>query len=243
MKGIRSLLPAAIVLITLFLGQAWAMELRFGYDEYPPLSYTVDGEAMGISIQLVREASERLGIEPVFVHQPFIRLLVSVREGTLDSMVDLYETPERAKFLYFAERSATSEHIHLYVPRDNPARIETLEDAKLHSVGAVRGYYYGELVDDELRDKLYMVKDCRVLYGMLLEGRFDAVVGNSMAARHYMGEQLDRGEIVPVLDLARLDYHVVFSKTLGSKGQRLAELYAEEISRILHERNAAGTGR
>ena len=224
-------------------GQARAEQLRFGYDEYPPLSYTVDGEAAGHSIELVREASRRIGVEPVFVSQPFIRLLSSVREGTVDSMVDLYETPERKEFVYFASESATSEFIILYVRRDARIRITSLEDARRYKVGAVRGYYYGKLVDAELRDQLALVKDCKILYGMLSEGRFDAVVGNSLAAGYYIADSLDRGDILPVLELDRLDYHVVFSRQLGPRGQALAERYAEEIARILRAREGAGTAR
>ncbi|WP_394699818.1 substrate-binding periplasmic protein [uncultured Pseudodesulfovibrio sp.] len=227
-----------LLLLPLILraGPVWAETISFGYDEYPPLSYTVDGEARGRTISLIREASKRLGIEPVFVSQPFIRLLVSVKEGSVDSMVDLYETPERSKFLFFAARSATSEDVSVYVRSRSGVRISGLEDLARHKIGAVRGYYYGKLVDRKMMSRFRMVKDCKVLYSMLLEGRFDAVVGNSLAAEHYVGDEIARGEVVSVLKLARLEYHVAFSHTLGSRGRRLADLYAEEIWRILMER-------
>jgi polar amino acid transport system substrate-binding protein len=214
---------------------AWAETLRFGYDEYPPLSYTVDGEARGRTIGLIREASRRLGIEPVFVSQPFVRLFISVKEGVIDSMVDLYKTPERSKFLFFADRSATSERVVVYVRADSGVRIARLEDIGKYRVGAVRGYYYGESVDQAMQSRFEMVRDCKVLYGMLREGRFDAVVGNSLAAEHYMGKEIAQGEILPVLELAHLDYHVAFSRTLGERGRVLADLYAREIWRILEE--------
>ena len=228
----------AVVLIPIALlgGPALADTLRFGYDEYPPLSYTENGEARGRSIELVREASRRLGIEPEFVSQPFVRLLTSVEEGTLDGMVDLYQTPERTKYLFFAPRSATGEDIFIYVRAGSGVRIESVEDIRKYRVGAVRGYYYGEMVDRELESGFDLVKDCKVLYGMLLEGRLDAVLGNSMAAQYYMRAELMRGEVLPVLTLAHLDYHVVFSRILGPRGQSLANAYAREIRRILEER-------
>ena len=151
-------------------------------------------------------------------------------------MVDLYKTPERAKFLFFANRSATSEGVYIYVRVDSGIRIKSLEDIAKYKVGAVRGYYYGELVDREMMSRFRMVKDCKVLYSMLLEGRFDAVVGNSLAAEHYMESEFVRGEVLPVLKLAQLDYHVTFSRTLGSRGRKLADLYAQEIRRILEGR-------
>lgn len=229
-------LLAFLVPVILWAGPVRAETILFGYDEYPPLSYTVDGEARGRTIGLIREASKRLGIEPVFVSQPFVRLLVSVKEGTVDSMVDLYETPERAKFLFFAARSATSESVSVYVRAGSGVRISGLEDIPKYKVGAVRGYYYGELVDGKMMSGFRMVKDCKVLYFMLLEGRFDAVVGNSLAAEHYMESEIARGEVLSVLELAHLDYHVAFSRTLGSRGRKLADLYAREIWRILEAR-------
>jgi len=225
-----------LFLLAACCGPARAETLRFGYDEYPPLSYTEDGEARGRSIELIREASRRLGIRAVFVSQPFVRLFVSVREGVIDGIVDLYETPDRAKFLYFSSRSATSESLFIYVRADSGVRIGSVEDARQYVVGAIRGYYYGGKVDQQLQSELVLVKDSRVLYRMLLEGRLDAAIGNSLAAEHYMEGPLARAEVLPVLELARLDYRIALSRSLGREGRILADLYAEEIRRILEER-------
>lgn len=234
----QSLLPwlAGLFLLIACAGPVRAETLRFGYDEYPPLSYTEDGEARGRSIELIREASRRLGIRPVFVSQPFIRLFVSVREGVIDGIVDLYETPERAEHFYFSSGSATSESLFIYVRAHSGVRIGSVEDAKRYVVGAVRGYYYGETVDRQLQNELVLVKDSKVLYRMLLEGRLDAAIGNSLAAEHYMGRQLDNAEVLPVLELACLNYRIALSRSLGPKGRRLADLYSQEIRRILEER-------
>ncbi|WP_229591990.1 substrate-binding periplasmic protein [Pseudodesulfovibrio sediminis] len=214
-----------------------AEELRFVYENFPPLTYINDaGEARGQSIELVREACRRLGVEPHFIWQPFIRALDSVKYGFVDAIIDVFRNASREEYLYYSESGETADAVVLYMNAKNAYVPRTLSDIGTSSVGAVRGYYLGKGVHDLLGEKISYVKDSETLCHMILLGRIQFAIGNSLAMEYYKKESGRFSRVKVAFIVERVAYHLAFSKTLGRRGQVLADMFGQEIDRIRAER-------
>ena len=132
-----------LFMLIVFPVHALSEELRFGYENYPPLTYEENGQPQGISIDLVREASRRLGFIPVFVNRPFARLLNEVQHGDIDCVMDVYKSPEREVYLYYPTSFVNPDQILLYVNSASGLDIRSFNDVGERKVGVVRGYFYG----------------------------------------------------------------------------------------------------
>jgi len=217
---------------------AQAEELVFAYDNYPPLAYVENGQAQGASIDLVREACELLGHEPVFVMQPFVRGLDSVQFGSVDALIDVYYTPERAKYVYYPKMGKYADSVVVFVNKSVKQKPKSLADLAGHDVGAVRGYYLGKGVKEALGSSLHYVKDSKILYAMLNEGRLDCVIGNYLGGELYLKKLGVFSRFESAFVVEDLEYHLAFSRILGPKGQVLADEFAVAIEQILARRHA-----
>ncbi|WP_319542569.1 transporter substrate-binding domain-containing protein [uncultured Pseudodesulfovibrio sp.] len=213
-----------------------AEELRFGYEDYPPLTYNENGVAKGISIDLLTEVSRRLNMTPVFVHLPFVRILHDVEVGAIDCAVDVYRSPDREVYMHYPSISVNPDHIYLYVNKASGLTIRSFADIGDVKVGAVRGYFYGRGVLERLSSNMVFVKSCCTLSKMLAEGRINVVLGNGRSIEFYLDEIGARSKVEPALLVSQVFSYMAFSKTLGKRGQELADLYADEISRVLIEK-------
>lgn len=225
----------SIALTVILCLPAQADRLRFGYDQYPPFSYSEDGKAKGESIEVVREACRRLGHEPEFVEISWARLLESAKDGTVDAVMVVFKTPERQRYLFFHDRSGRRDSIFLFANKAYGKTFRSMDDITSESVGAVRGYYYGDGVLEGLGDKVRYVKDNRTLYRMLAEGRFKLVLGNDIGAEYLFDELGVRSRIARQFEVESLYYYTAFSKAVGPRGRMLADLFGREIIAILKE--------
>ena len=83
----------ALMLCMAVLGAARAAEqsvVRFCFNEWPPYAATVDGQAVGLSVDILREAARRASKVPQFVSLPWKRCLQSVLDGDIQQFIDAY---------------------------------------------------------------------------------------------------------------------------------------------------------
>lgn len=210
-------------------------QLRFGYDEFYPLTYTEDGRASGETIDLLREACRRLGHEPVFKRMTFARLLESTKTGMVDAMASAFRTRERTEYLYFSPDGQGVDRVSLYVYMGYAKSLRSLDDITTETVGAVRGYFYGEGVLEALGDNVRYVKDSKTLFKMVAERRFEAVLVNSLNLQHFYRELKLEFRIRKAFEVTSFAFHTAFSKTLGPRGQELATAFGREMQAIRKE--------
>lgn len=226
-------LVATLLLIS--SAPAHAQELRFGYDEYPPLAYTEDGQARGESVELVKEACARLGFTPVFKRMPFARLLDSVRSGVVDAALDVTRTPDRQDYLYYPSYVRGVDSIILFSHDGWGKDYRSLNDVTTERVGVVRGYYYGEGTLAVLGDNVRYVKDSKTLFKMLNAGRFDIVLGHASGYEYYRSTLDLMPNVVKGGEVLHLSYYIPLSKKFGPRGQELADMLGREIAVIREE--------
>ena len=78
-------LLAALTDVTSTLAQA--EHVRFCFSPWPPYAHVQDGEATGVSIEILREAARRARLEASFHEYPWKRCLHLVTQGELDAVV------------------------------------------------------------------------------------------------------------------------------------------------------------
>ncbi|QJB55201.1 transporter substrate-binding domain-containing protein [Pseudodesulfovibrio sp. zrk46] len=230
-----ALLLFGVFLPGLMAAPAGAEELRVAYIKYPPFNYPKDGKAHGTAVELVRQVCQKLGLEPVFQPLPFARLLYEMKTGEVHCAANLYWNEERAQYMEYVPFSSIYEEIVVYVNNASGFRPVVLDDLHGHDVGAVRGYHYGEGVLEKLGGNVVFVKDSHTLYKMLAEGRFDVALGNRYGGAAVLNELGHRDKVRVMFSLARQQFFVAFSKTLGAKGHALANQFAIEMQRIAKE--------
>lgn len=117
--------------------------VSFCYNDWKPYAAEVDGEAFGLSIDILREAASRAGLQPRFRSLPWKRCLSAVESGEVDAVVDALERPE---FVH-GDIAFTFYTNTFWVRGDDP--VGSL-DAALgggRRLGLVAGYVYGEALD------------------------------------------------------------------------------------------------
>ncbi len=213
-------------------------ELRFAYDEFPPYSYSIGSTAQGVGVDLIREVCWKHDVTPVFVKLPFTRALLDAKTGAVDSIVAVTPSDERREFLTFPDKGAIDDSIVLYVTTASGLKLQSLDDISGQRVGAARGYYYGKGVLEKVGSNVVYVKDNSLLFNMLKEGRFNVVLSSTLSGNYYLDQLELRRKVKVGLVLNRHLYYFPFSKKLGERAQKLADMFGTEIEQILQRKRA-----
>jgi len=233
-KQIMQYLVSLMLAVFILSGTARAEELRVVYDNFPPLSYEVDGKVQGVAVDMMNEACERLGFEPVYIHRPFARALMEVEIGKADCVMSVYKSEERKKFMHYPEEGLVKDAIILLVRKGMPKRVHSLETVE-STVGAVRKYYYGEGILERLGDKVSLVNSSQTLYKMFSEGRYHLLLGNKQTSSYYIDE-LDLDSMIDyTVTIESMYCYVAFSKRIG-RGKELADRFGEEFAKMRREK-------
>jgi polar amino acid transport system substrate-binding protein len=226
--------------VLLFGAPARADQLRLVYEDFPPFEYMERGEARGECVELVRRVCQRLGLTPVFLHRPWARAMDDVRVGHVDGIFSLFRTADRARAMHYADTPLAYDETVVFVA-DARLRPESLDDLTGLRVGAIRGYYYGLGVAEQLPVDTDRFKDMETLLRMLGEGRIDAAVATRRSGEYVLARLGYAAEVRVALVLARLPLYIAFSRSDDARGRRLAEAFGRELALLAAE--AEGTAR
>lgn len=151
--------------------------LLIGMGVYPPESYLdPDGNWVGYDADIFNLICGDLGVKCVPVVIPLSGVGPALANGTIDSFIGLYKTPDREKFAAFThEVEATTE----VVATRNDSGVHSLQDIQGKAMGTVRGSFELEALTQLTKDypadlKVYDSGD--VMLQDLIAGRIDAVV-------------------------------------------------------------------
>ncbi|WP_445679469.1 substrate-binding periplasmic protein [Radicibacter daui] len=166
--------------------------LAFCYSIFPPYTDTVNGQAEGISISILAEASRRAGFAASFAELPWARCLQQVQESGMDVAID---SAPRPGFL-MGPTSPTLLLGTIFVRRDDgrfPGRSTGYAMLAGHSVGIVAGYITDSLVADNPAVHFEQAPSDFSLARMLELGRVDAAITDYAAMTYIV-----RGNHLPL---------------------------------------------
>jgi len=115
----------------------------------PPYTFKDDtGRAQGLAVDLLRLWSKKTGIPIRFTSAPWNQGLEMMRNGKADIHASLYYTEERDAYMDYAAVVASSAGSIFY--HKNIIDIGGSEDLRAYRVGAVRGGYHEQYVQEHL---------------------------------------------------------------------------------------------
>lgn len=115
--------------------------LFVGDDDFPPYSYEVNGEIVGIDIELIREMARRLNLNIKIQLVSWKRLILMTQNGTCDGSFSLFYTKEREKFSHFAfSQPVHTSSFPIFYSKDQPFQFNTVADLFGKTIGINRGF-------------------------------------------------------------------------------------------------------
>ncbi len=142
------------------------------------------GRWKGLSIELVEALLVEAGQVSVYVPMPFARGLKSMKNGTIDMMLNMTITEDRKKFMFFIGPQL-DETIYLVIRNDADFSIASLDDLKKlpKAIGVERGKVYSKTfekkraVDKVFKNHLEEVNEVDLNERKLEAGRISGFIG------------------------------------------------------------------
>ncbi|MCB9482252.1 MAG: transporter substrate-binding domain-containing protein [Desulfobacteraceae bacterium] len=113
----------------------FADEIIIVTEQYPPYEFIENGEWTGHDADIVREASRRAGVNPVFKEYPWKRCLKMVEEGAAEALISAMKTPDREEYIIFPDTNLSYEKNVIFGRRGDALVIKSLDDLKGKTIG------------------------------------------------------------------------------------------------------------
>lgn len=182
----------------LFAAWAMAAPLKVGTDEsLPPYSFVREGQAVGIDVDMLRLAAQRLQLEVEIVPLPWKRVLARIESGELPLAMPLFRTPLRERFALFTGPVHLSQS-GLFVHRDRSFPFTTIDDLAGKRIGISRGFVIQDELDYAIRSRLVIAEEVGSIeqnLRKLLAGRIDAYAGNVVSTRYVLRQWPQAAEL------------------------------------------------
>lgn len=187
----------------------------------------VGDELTGIDAALVREVAGRMGYEVTFKPYPWARVIMMVKEGSLDGVLDLAPTPKRRAFMHYVKTPVSAEAAVFWVKRGNTFDYQGSFDKSMR-LGLMNGSDWSGRFAREGTPTVERFKSVKAAFLSLLNGRIDAF-GGYYAPTQAEVEQLGLvGQVEPAdYVLNYLPYYIAFSMKPGHAV--LAESFGEAL--------------
>ena len=228
----KKLMVALLMTIILLPAAAAGQDIPLGAMPLSPFIYEENGKATGSDVEIVREVCRHMGAEPEFRIMPFVRLMESVKKGSLDGNFPIYHTKEREAFLSYSPEPHNVRRMVIIARKGGGMNISGLGDIEDKTVAVVSAYAYGPAFDNHPGLKKEACKTDEELLTMLIKGRRDLAATEESVAIH-TGKKLgfqDQFEVVYVLSEDPL--YVTFSKAAGPRSESLAEAFGKSLRRL-----------
>lgn len=203
---------------------------------YPPYVMPAGHPAgPGIDMEIALRALENLGITPTVRLVPFKRVLAMLEDGSADMTTTLSFRQDRDAYLLWSAPYRTDTAYIFFTRRDAPFAPQKLEDLRGRTVGMVRGFAFPRVFTEDGAIAKAEAPHMESLVGMLLQGRFDAVIVNSMVGRHELMStgRMDEVRQAPFEIRTPNDTGTVMGFSRARGHELLATRFNEELGRML----------
>lgn len=159
-------------------------------DTFAPMGFRDEkGEIVGFDIDLAKEVSKRIGVEPVFLPCEWDGILLSLNSKKIDLIWNgLTITDDRKKQISFSKPYFTGDQIIITTPEKGIKKIADIEGKILGIQMGSASYFALEKAINKNKIKIKEIKNYPENASALLDlqaGRIDAVVIDSMTGNYY----------------------------------------------------------
>ncbi len=220
-KIISGIFLTVVLLLFNATTDADCKKLIIGWEPWEPFQMrTQNGIYTGLDLDLVKLVLNDAGCSVEFKKMPWKRMIISIKEGTIDMIAGASRTPERENFSFFSE-AYRQETMLMFVRKGEKDlyNFDRLSDiiGTGFKLGTTRGYYYGErfveLKDNpEFSKSLSIIAYDHQLPKMLIHKRISGFLGDSVnVATSLRNENLTREIEAHSMPVYSSNIHVMFS--------------------------------
>ena len=139
----------------------------------------------GFETEIAAALAAKMGLKPQFVQNVWDILIPGLQRRLYDIAINGIEvTPERQETINFSIPYYVT-YLQMVVPKGNPAGVSTLENARGHTIGTLRGSYaYETLARAGIAD-IRSYENEATAYQDMQNGRLDAVVMDAPMSIYY----------------------------------------------------------
>jgi len=184
--------------------------------DWPPFELDENGEARGYSIDLLRLAGQKVGLEFEFISGPtWSQLMAMLNNGEIDILPTIVKTKDRNDIISFT--SAYMSGPVVLVSQENDQSVRNMSDLKGKRLAMVDDYYY----EPSLRrsyPNVTLIPVARMLDGLksVINGDADAFIGNRIVINTLVRQHLLSGlQIVGqtgIENIDRFSFHMGVAK-------------------------------
>ena len=170
----------------------------------PPFANFIDNEFIGENIEIAKLLATSMNYEAVFIHCPFARCMTMIKQGQADMIIAIRKTKAREKFLNYLTPPYYIQHHQLkfYTLADANIAINTYDDLKSLTVGALRGTKYFDQFDFDQQLKKVEVTSIAQLINLLKKQRIDTFLEREESVLAWIEEE----EYQRLFKLAEYEY-------------------------------------
>ncbi|WP_346353069.1 substrate-binding periplasmic protein [Azotosporobacter soli] len=156
-------------------------------DVYPPYEYEANGEAVGLSVEIVREGLRRAGYTATITIYPWARALKMIESGDVDAIFTVWKTPEREAFIDYSQAIATDRQL-ITVKKESAITFDgDLSKLSQYRIGVINGFSYGAPFDAAVKEGTIKVEEAVEVENnieKLLSDRIDIYVEGEYVILH-----------------------------------------------------------
>jgi polar amino acid transport system substrate-binding protein len=220
-------LGCSVVLVSCLAStQAWAQELKFTTQDFPPFSYSIDGAVSGPAVDIIRRVCMEMTAKCSFRLLPWSRAQQQVRKGEANGMFVIGWNKKRSKWVHFTPPIINTEY-GIFVKRSNSLKFAKLSDVSGYTIGV-----YGpsntsnslkkiqaKMAKDGLKAiSIDMRPDDESGFKKLALGRIDAVFSNRDVGHALIAKLGLQDKIRYSGAQRKLKYYIGFSMAHNDKG-------------------------
>lgn len=195
-------------------GSALAAEALTIYsEEWPPMSFSKNGRAEGMAVDVVRALQAQLGETQTIHIQPWARVYNALLHEPNTLLFSVGGSAERIKHMTLIGPIATS-RTEIFARRDKASQLAALgEKLKNHTVASYKGSIFADAAWRAGFGTVDLSANPLIAAQKLMIGRVDLWVDGSLAVGPILEKAgLKREDIVSILVLESLDLYLAFSK-------------------------------
>lgn len=241
-----------VLLLWCLCCSAWAQEsLLVGWSSWHPFSFRDEQQQLqGLDIDLLEAIFNRAGFHANYSEMPWARVLRELEFGTIQLTMSANQTAERDLYARFTLPYRNEETVLLIRRQDKGRWQEITQLSDLLSrpdftIGLLRDFDYGTdfrtfMQSPQMQQRLLVRLKMEPLIKLLLAGRIQGVVMDSMGLQQLNLAGLPLDQLTTLLDIQQTPVHLMLSRrtTTPQQLQRLDEairtlLQSPEYGQIL----------
>jgi len=174
-----------ITILIIYSPDLFAHKLKFVAEELPPFHYLdKNKQPVGVLVDVLNAVLHQANLQADIELLPFARSYELTVKNPDILMFSFLKTPSRTPNFKWVGQVYTNKAYLVGLKNREDIQLYTLNDAKEYILGTIRGYYsetFLRQANFTTKRHLYLTVNYTQLWGMLLKGRIDLILTNTIA--------------------------------------------------------------